>query len=215
MIFTCGMTNPMGTRYPSEIRWIQIRVQISTRGYEHGYKFLPTTLCWRTGNYSIRPVAIPNPTAYGWACILFHFFCKLTGITCTQPTKGHPEQQRLSDQLSSLALSLHIRGSLIGVCLATSPCWVDVPFHPIFYACMALCWRWRFHRQLYEHTSDIWNRVLDLCSRHWWSDGWQTVAGGLTVMAGGLIDRYWVVRELALIRLRSLLQEGPRREKLG
>jgi hypothetical protein len=39
MVFTRGMTNPTGTRYLPETRWV--RVWISTRGY--GYEFLPVT----------------------------------------------------------------------------------------------------------------------------------------------------------------------------
>jgi hypothetical protein len=34
-------------------------------------------------------------------------------------------------------------------------------------------------------------------------------------MAGGLIARYWVVRELAPIRLGSLFREGPHQKKLA
>jgi hypothetical protein len=41
MIFTCEMTNPMGTRYLPEIWRVQVRIWISTHGYEYGYEFLP------------------------------------------------------------------------------------------------------------------------------------------------------------------------------
>jgi hypothetical protein len=41
MVFTCGMTNPMGIRYPLKTR--RVRVQISTRGYGYEYEFLPIT----------------------------------------------------------------------------------------------------------------------------------------------------------------------------
>jgi hypothetical protein len=41
MIFTCGMTNLTGTRYPPKIRWV--RVRISTRGYVYVYEFLLVT----------------------------------------------------------------------------------------------------------------------------------------------------------------------------
>jgi hypothetical protein len=57
------MTNPTGTRYPPETRWV--RVRIFTRGYEYGYEygyeFLPATLYWRAGNCSTRPEPDPLP----------------------------------------------------------------------------------------------------------------------------------------------------------
>jgi hypothetical protein len=35
------LSYPTGNWYPSETRWVWVRVQIFTRGYGYGYKFLP------------------------------------------------------------------------------------------------------------------------------------------------------------------------------
>jgi hypothetical protein len=57
VVFICGMTNPTGTRYPIETRWVW--VWISTREYRYEYKFLPTVSLLMTDNYSIR--SEPDP----------------------------------------------------------------------------------------------------------------------------------------------------------
>jgi hypothetical protein len=57
MVFTCGMTNPMDTRYPPETQWVWVRVQISTRRYEYGYEFLPVTPL-----LAARVIALPDPS---------------------------------------------------------------------------------------------------------------------------------------------------------
>jgi hypothetical protein len=49
------MTNPTGTRYPPETRWVWVQIQISTHGYEYGYEFLPVTYLLTASNCSTRP----------------------------------------------------------------------------------------------------------------------------------------------------------------